>query len=76
MNGMTVSGGGSPGSVPTSWAIVETGDFDGDGKSDLLWHDVSGNTAIWLMDGAMVLPTSASLGNVASVWTVQGSNAD
>ena len=76
MNGTTLSGGGSSGSVATVWTIVETGDFNGDGKSDLLWHDNSGNTAIWLMDGTTILPSSASLGNVPTVWAIQGTNAD
>ena len=28
-----------------------TGDFDGDGKSDILWQHSDGTPAIWLMDG-------------------------
>jgi hypothetical protein len=32
------------------------GDFDGDGKADLVWRNFGGNnqTAIWLMDGLTV----------------------
>jgi len=30
-------------------------DFNGDGKSDILWRHTGGATAIWLMDGALVL---------------------
>jgi hypothetical protein len=37
---------GSLGKVPTTWSIVQTGDYNGDGMSDLLWHDTSGNTAM------------------------------
>jgi hypothetical protein len=76
MNGVSMVGGGSPGSVATIWTIAATGDFNGDGKSDLLWRDSSGNTAIWLMNGTTILPGSASLGNVDFSWTVQSSNAD
>jgi hypothetical protein len=76
MNGTTLSGGGSPGSVATTWTIAQTGDFNTDGMSDLLWRDTGGNTAIWLMDGTTILPSSASLGNVATSWTIQGTNAD
>jgi hypothetical protein len=36
----------------TNSPIVETGDFNGDGMSDILWRDTSGNTAIWFMNGA------------------------
>jgi HTH-like domain len=32
--------------------LFQTGDYDGDGITDLLWRDTSGNTAIWFMNGA------------------------
>ena len=31
---------------------VATHDFNGDGKSDIVWRDTTGDTAIWLMNGA------------------------
>jgi hypothetical protein len=55
---------------PTNCSIVETGDFDGDLNSDILWHDTSGNVAIWRMNGGTILQ-SLSLGNVSTAWTVQ-----
>jgi len=76
MNGTIPTSGASPGLIPTTWTIAATGDFNADGKSDLRWRDNSGTTAIWLMDGATILPTSASLGIVSTVWAVQGNNAD
>ncbi len=76
MNGAQVTQAASVGSAPTSWSIVETGDFDGDGKSDILWHDTSGNVAIWFMNGAQV-KQSAGVGNApAAVWSIQGIGAD
>ena len=31
---------------------MHAGDFDGDGKDDLVWYNAStGRTAVWLMDG-------------------------
>ncbi len=52
--GPTVSQGADP-----NWSIVGSGDFDGDGKTDILWRNsVVTNTntndnyvVIWLMDG-------------------------
>ena len=63
MNGTQVAQSLPIGNVPTIWSIVGTGDFDGDGKFDLLWRDTAGDTAIWFMNGAQVLST-ASLGNI------------
>jgi hypothetical protein len=63
------------GNVPTTWSVVETGDFNGDGKSDILWQDSSGNEAMWLMNGEA---TSSNLvvGNVPTAWSIQGAGAD
>jgi hypothetical protein len=36
------------------WIIVGVGDFNGDGKADILWRDDKGNAAIWLMNGITV----------------------
>jgi hypothetical protein len=63
------------GSAPTAWSIVETGDFDGDGQTDILWHDTNGNVAIWFMFAAQVRQ-SAGVGNVPTVWSIQATNAD
>ena len=34
-----------------SWEIKGTGDFNGDGKSDIIWQGENGTAAMWLMDG-------------------------
>ena len=40
----------------TGWKIEGTGDFNGDGKPDLVWrHRTQGWLAIWLMDGTTLL---------------------
>jgi hypothetical protein len=31
--------------------IEGTGDFNGDGKSDIIWQGDDGTAAMWLMDG-------------------------
>ena len=50
---------------PPSWHAIGTGDFDGDGKSDILWQynnasspadPDNGDVAVWLMNGTT--PTS------------------
>jgi hypothetical protein len=59
--------------VPGTWTIVGTGDFNGDGRSDILWRDTSGNVAIWEMNGTTILNQATSfVGNVAGNWSVFG----
>jgi probable HAF family extracellular repeat protein len=43
----------TPGAVSDlNWKIVGVGDFNGDGKPDILWqHQQSGNIAVWFMNG-------------------------
>jgi ELWxxDGT repeat protein len=51
MNGATpIAMAGLPDPGP-SWRIVGTGDFNGDGKADIVWQDTAGNAGIWLMNG-------------------------
>jgi len=46
-----------------------TGDFNGDGLSDMLWYNnATGEKAIWLMDGTMVL-ANYTLGVLPVEWT-------
>jgi hypothetical protein len=72
MNGSTISSAVSLGQISTAWSVVGTGDFNGDGNTDILWRDNTGNVAIWFMNGTTITST-ANLGNVLStVWSVAG----
>ncbi len=50
-------GGGGIGIVdPDRWNIVDAGDLNGNGKTDLLWHNTeTGLLYAWMMDGLMIL---------------------
>jgi hypothetical protein len=40
----------------TAWRIVRAADFDGDGKTDLLWHAQStGDLYVWYMNGVNIV---------------------
>jgi pro-kumamolisin-like protein/VCBS repeat protein len=52
---------------------ASTHDFNGDGESDILWRDTSGNVAIWEMNGTTVLNAATSfVANVGGTWTIAG----
>ncbi len=70
MNGLNRIGASlySPGAVvPLAWEIRGSGDFNQDGKTDLLWrHNQTGEVLVWYMDGTTMfahafLPTVSIL---------------
>ncbi len=74
MNGTAITGQGTPGTVsPASgWVIQGVGDFDGNGKSDILWRNsTTGDVYIWLMNGTAIA-SQGDLGVISSDWVIQG----
>jgi probable HAF family extracellular repeat protein len=82
MNGSAVTGSGAitcQGNVvapDASWKVVEIGDFNGDGNSDILWRNANGSMAEWLMNGSQITASlvPSSQGNPTapdSSWIVQ-----
>jgi hypothetical protein len=65
----------SLGTVPAAYSVDLTGDFNGDGKSDIVWTHTSGARSIWFMNGATAA-SIASLGTVASAWVIQSNSAE
>ena len=61
----------------TGWIIVATGDYDGDGKDDVMFrYQGTGHTYIWFMDGRKVKSSPASgftgaYAGAAATWQTQ-----
>ena len=61
--------------IDNSWKIADTGDFNGDGKTDLLWRNDNGSIETWQMNGATVLNASLLSPSpiVSNDWQITGS---
>ena len=58
----TVTLGGSAATPDSSWSVAAIGDFNGDGKSDILWRNTNGSLIDWTMNGSQI--TSAAAGHL------------
>ena len=65
----TSFGGGpvSPNPGP-SWHAIGTGDFNGDGFSDIVFQNTTGQASIWDMNGAALIGGGAVSPNPGSAW--------
>jgi hypothetical protein len=83
MNGSSITSSssftssGSAVNPDLSWRIAGAGDFDGDGKSDLLWRNTSGSLALWTLNGSTITGSGFVTSGGAPVnpdpnWTVAG----
>jgi hypothetical protein len=76
MNGLSIKA--TEGSVRTvtdqNWQVAGIGDFDGDGKADVLWrHATLGQNYIYFMDGTTIKPSEGFIRAVPDLnWQVKG----
>jgi hypothetical protein len=81
LNGMTITAGAVLGGSGTVWQLIATGDFNGDGSSDLVLQNSStGDVAVWILNAAgTAIASGAVLGGSGTAWKVIGTadfNAD
>jgi len=59
MNGATLTAAAYTDSqADNSWVIQGIGDFDGDGRSDILWRHTGGALYVWQMNGSTIASSS------------------
>src|SRR5437879_7826427 len=55
MNGTTTTGGSLRTQADLNWQVAGVGDFNGDGRADILWRNSStGENYVWLMNGTTI----------------------
>ncbi len=59
--------------VDSAWQIVGTGDYNGDGRDDLLWRNSNGDFGNWLAsaNGGFAYNAAARITPMANSWTIQ-----
>jgi len=76
LNGAQITSAAGFGVVPSDWQITEIGDFNGDGKSDILWRSsFFGYVAMWFMNGTQI-SQSATVEFLATNWAIQNAHAE
>ena len=63
--------------VPLSWSVEAVGDYNGDGKDDILWRSDTGRTTDWLGTGtgAFTANWDNAHSGIATSWHVQPGDA-
>jgi hypothetical protein len=71
MNGGAIQSSAGGWTLTSDWTVQQVSDFNGDGKSDILWRQAStGVVSMWLMNGG-VIQSSGGGWTVPSDWVIQ-----
>jgi hypothetical protein len=70
MSGTTFPSSGSLGYVTSDWSIQGVGDYDGSGRSGILWRNsTTEQVYVWLTNGT-TLASSGSPGTPDATWQI------
>jgi CSLREA domain-containing protein len=73
LNGTSLAGASYLDPISTRWQIQGLGDFNGDGKVDVLWRErYTAATYVWLMNGSSVIGAGYTAAQADAHWQVQG----
>src|SRR5690606_28828265 len=71
-DGQTRTGTATLPAIGAQWALGGTGDFNGDGNTDIVWRNVNtGANAIWLMNGTNRTSTAGLPAVPSADWKIQ-----
>jgi hypothetical protein len=62
----------APAPLDTAWTVKGVGDFDGDGRSDILFQHTNSAVAVWSMVGGVRVKAGYADGSGLSPWQIQG----
>jgi hypothetical protein len=71
MDGATITQAVQVGNPGASWGIHSLGDFNGDGRTDIVWRHADGTIYLWLMNGGSV-SAYLPVGNPGGTWSIVG----
>ena len=71
VNGATVGGGGAIANPGPNWTYEGTGDFQGNGGTDILFRSENGQIVYWAVSGVTIF-NSMTLGNPGANWAIAG----
>ncbi|KJU82333.1 repeat protein [Candidatus Magnetobacterium bavaricum] len=73
INGMSVSSKGYPAKgVSDVWRFLAKVDFDGDGKTDVLWQHANGDVGIWFMNATNIAKHAYVTKQLPAEWQLKG----